>query len=81
MSTRYICFYGEITKIIPKLSSNTLLIRFTAVLILPSNLYIPVFSETHSRKTQDISGKSVHSFELELFLCVPNDKKNPNRDI
>ena len=26
MSTHNICFYGEITKIIPKLSSNTLLI-------------------------------------------------------
>ena len=26
MSTHDICFYGEITKIIPKLSSNTLLI-------------------------------------------------------
>ena len=29
MSTHNICFYGEITKIIPKLSSNTLLICST----------------------------------------------------
>ena len=29
MSTHSICFYGEIMKIIPKLSSNTLLICFT----------------------------------------------------
>ena len=31
MSTHNICFYGEPTKIIPKLSSNTLLICFTDV--------------------------------------------------
>ena len=29
MSTHYICFYGEISKIIPKLSPNTLLICST----------------------------------------------------
>ena len=30
MSIHNVCFYGEVTKIIPKLSSNTLLIRSTA---------------------------------------------------
>ena len=31
MSTHSICFYGEMWKVIPKLSSNTLLICSTAV--------------------------------------------------
>ena len=37
MSTHNICFYGEITKIIPKLSSNTLLICSTEEDILTLN--------------------------------------------
>ena len=34
MSTHNICFYGEITKIIPKFSSNTLLICSSESIIL-----------------------------------------------
>ena len=41
MSTHNICFHGEITKIIPKLSSNTLLICSTG----KQSKYCKEFSE------------------------------------
>ena len=42
MSIYKICFYGEITKIIPKLPTNTLLIRFT-VFLVPYDFLILLF--------------------------------------
>ena len=41
MSTHNICFYGEIRIIIPKLSSNTLLICFTEGATINSGFAAP----------------------------------------
>ena len=42
MSTHNICFYGKLTKIIPKLSSNTLLICYTTAVIKMSGKCLQV---------------------------------------
>ena len=39
MSIHNVCFYGEITKIVPKLSSDTLLICFTAAALVELVLF------------------------------------------
>ena len=60
MSTHNICFYGEITKMIPKLSSNTLPICFTAA--------VPWSKHTEHLKNRDFLKVTLQNEKISLYL-------------
>ena len=65
MSTQNIRFYGEIMKIIPKLSSNTLLICFNGGMQL-----LPVLTELIQVSTSLFDRKNPKSFDTGKFAVI-----------
>ena len=84
MRTHNICFYGEIMKIIPKLSSNTLLICSTGLHCLPklfcqktrahySSLIIDLFNQLSQTMRKFHLSKNFHPLKTAAYpmLQVP----------
>ena len=71
MSTHNICFYGEITKIIPKLSLNTLLIcsNVSCIFIYNTDKWIDMAKWSATNKSKPTKW-SVHPAKIQISLGI-----------